>query len=115
MAETPDTSYEEAKRCPKCKQPGNVRLMRPAPNIRGAMLHMIYCENELCVWHDEVWMVQVNADGSVPPPTDHRGEQKIYVGFENHDQMARDILRMLEAQQKLETEGHGEIRNPHSG
>lgn len=110
-----ESIFEEAKRCPKCGKPGNDRTMYPAPKVRGAMIHMIYCENKLCTWFDTCWMVQVNADGSIPPPQNHSREPKVYVGFENHDQMARDIRAQLEAQTKAETEGrHAEIRNPNS-
>lgn len=113
MAEQ-DSTYEEATRCPKCGKPGNVRSQRKAPNVRGAMLHIVYCENPLCRWDQQCWMVQVNADGSVPPPSDHRNEPKVYVGFENHDELARRIIASLEAQLETETSGNGEIRNPNS-
>lgn len=109
-----DTTFEEAKRCPKCGQPGEDRNMRPAPKIRGAMIHIVYCVNKLCTWNETCWMVQVNSDGTVPPPSDHRGEPKTYVGFENHDQMARDIRANLESQRQAEMKGGHEIRNPNS-
>jgi hypothetical protein len=119
MAESQDSTYEEATRCPKCGNPGNVRKKTAAPreaNLpRGTTIHHVYCEHELCPWYDTTWMVQVNADGSVPPPKNHRGQPKIYQGFENHDQMARDITAAMEAQVRRETDpdqSQHEIRGP---
>lgn len=116
MTDSTQTTYEEATRCPKCSQPGNVRIKRSAPNIkpRGAMVHTVYCENQLCLWYNTCWMVQVNADGSIPPPQDHTRSPKVYQGFEEHDQMARDIMNSMNRQVELEKEGGGEVRNPFS-
>lgn len=110
------STYEEAKRCPKCSKPGEVRKKTTVPGKPGAYVHVIYCVTELCPWYNTPWLVQVNADGSIPPPQDHSRAPKIYQGFENHDQIARDIVASLEAQKRLETErgGHGEVRNPFS-
>lgn len=75
------------------------------------MVHLVYCENDLCPWYDTCWMVQVNADGSVPPPTDHTGAPKIYERFEGHDQVAEQIRQSIRRQQRIETEGGGgEVR-----
>jgi len=30
------------------------------------------CRNEACRWFDSPWVIQVNPDGSVPPPTAHK-------------------------------------------
>lgn len=102
------TTFEEAKRCPKCQTPGEDRRQTRAPQgaLPGAKIHHIYCTNNRCVWYDTPWMVQVNKDGSVPPPQDHRGRPKVYEGFEGHDQQARDIRRLLEAE-KAASMGHG--------
>lgn len=107
-----DTTYEEATRCPKCGQPGNVRVKKRAAGVRtrGAMVHLVYCEHTLCAWYNTCWAVQVNPDGTVPPPKDHRGEAKVYVGFENHDREAREIQAMLDRQVQAELRGDGEIR-----
>lgn len=113
MSDT-QTTMEEASRCPQCKEPGDDRIQRPVPGMRGVMVHSIYCVNQRCDWYNTAWIVQVNADGSIPPPTDHRYGPKMYVGFENADREARDIRAMLEAQALLETKGHGELRNPNA-
>jgi hypothetical protein len=104
-----DSSYEEATRCPKCGTIGNARLKK----VQGrGQVHTVYCENKLCTWYNTCWIVQVRADGTVPPPTDHRRSPKLYQGFEDHDQAARDIVASLEAQVEAEKRGDGEIRNP---
>jgi sulfatase maturation enzyme AslB (radical SAM superfamily) len=113
--ESVQTTFEEASRCPKCKQPGKdvktIRLPNNTKIPRGSTVHTIRCEN--CDFG--VWLVQVNADGSVPPPQDHTGKPKQYVGFEGHDQQARDIMRQVRAgvQQEVDRsiqEGGYEIR-----
>jgi hypothetical protein len=36
------------------------------------MLHQYKCTNTRCKWLNEVWLVQVNPDGTIPPPTTTR-------------------------------------------
>ena len=107
-------SYQEAIVCPECKMTGNVRLKRVAPKQaglpRGTMVHSVYCENKLCSWYNTAWMIQVNPDGSVPAPRDHRGEPKIYEGFQGHDEMARRIIERAEQENKLSLRPGGEVR-----
>jgi hypothetical protein len=95
MAESVQTTFEEASRCPKCKQPGKdtktIKLPFNTKIPRGSTVHTIQCQN--CDFG--VWLVQVDADGSVPPPTDHSKSPKMYVGFEGHDQRARDIMAQV--------------------
>lgn len=67
-----DTTYEEAKRCPKCEQPGEKTKEEPARRVPGARLHTIYCRNPKCKWYDTPYIIQVNADGTIPPPNAHR-------------------------------------------
>lgn len=62
--------YEEAKRCPKCQQPGDkVSEHSAGPEFKpGTKAHIIMCRNELCRWYDTTWVVQVRPDGTVPDP-----------------------------------------------
>ena len=109
------TTFEEAKRCPKCGQPGEEGKWTRGP--RGSKVWQIWCRRELCPWYNTPWMVQVNPDGSVPPPQDHTHSPKVYEGFENHDEIAKQIMETLELQQKLEVDpdqSKHEIRNPNS-
>jgi hypothetical protein len=112
MADETENSYDAAKRCPKCEQPGNVRLIDPLLDGKGTTLHHIYCENERCEWYNTPWIVQVNADGTVPPPRDNTDTPKEYRGFEFHDEEAKRVIASLESLNKLSTrpDGHGEIR-----
>jgi hypothetical protein len=117
MAEATLPTFEEAKRCPKCNQPGEDRATRPAPGlVRGTTLHVIYCVTKLCPWFETSWFVQVNPDGSVPAPKNHSGEPKIYSGFEGHDEYAEKLLAAAKAMNEASMqEGGGEIRNPNTG
>jgi hypothetical protein len=109
------TTFEQAKLCPICGRAGADRATIPAQGLpRGTTVHTIYCVTELCEWYNTPWMVQVNPDGSVPPPQDHTRSEKHYVGFEGHDEHAENIRLGLIAQQELETKGGGEVRNPNT-
>ena len=113
-----DATYEEATRCPKCEQPGEVKIKQEAPKQarlpKGTMIHTVYCFNDRCKWYNTSWLVQVNADGTVPAPSDHRGEPKVYSGFEGHDAEANAVRAALQRQVEAEIGGKGEIRNPFS-
>jgi hypothetical protein len=110
------STFEEAKLCPKCNQPGEDMQTIPAPAQarlpRGTTIHLIYCRTELCRWFDTCWQVQVNPDGSVPAPKDHTGEPKLYANIEGHDEIAQQIRDALALQVIAETKPGSEIRNP---
>lgn len=113
MAERP--TFETAKLCPKCGKPGDDRKQYAGPN--QSTLHMVYCVTELCPWYNTCWTVQVNRDGTIPPPQDHSRSPKVYQGFEDHDYMARQINEALQLQLQMETDpdpSKHEIRNPRS-
>lgn len=61
----PDTTLEEAKRCPKCQQPGDFKQDLMGQR-RGSKVKVYICKNERCEAVNETWIVQVNADGSIP-------------------------------------------------
>jgi hypothetical protein len=110
------TTYEEAKLCPKCGKPGEVTRDLPAGRglPKGTRVHEITCRTKLCPWEDTPWMVQVNPDGSIPPPQDHTRSPKVYVGFEGHDEAAKTILQSLQRQYEAEQHKGAELRNPFS-
>lgn len=63
------TTFEEARRCPKCETPGSEQSSRRGPY--GSKIHTIVCMNERCKWYNTTWVVQVHQDGTVQPPTKH--------------------------------------------
>jgi hypothetical protein len=111
-------SYEEACRCPKCQQPGEVTIKKPLEaNARdgikiGTMLHTVYCRNSRCSWDGTCWFVQLNPDGTVPEPKDHRGSPKKYEDFATDEQTKR-IVDAVQRQLDAEKLDGSEIRNPH--
>jgi hypothetical protein len=114
MPESVESTYEEATRCPKCGKPGDVRSKQAAPKtlLPGTQIHHVYCITELCRWYNTAWMVQVNRDGSVPPPTNHTGRNKMYIQDKDADRMAAEIRASIDRQIEIETQhgGHGEVR-----
>jgi hypothetical protein len=57
------TTFEQAKRCPKCDQPGDASVHRGLPG--GGRVYTVMCRNEKCRWFDTGWAVQINPDGEV--------------------------------------------------
>lgn len=65
-------TFEEAQRCPECKEPGDDRIEQTLA-IGSGKMHFIYCVNERCEWFNTAWMVQVLPDGTIPErPKDSR-------------------------------------------
>jgi|SRR3954469_2884264 hypothetical protein len=60
----PDSTIEEARRCPECHEPGEIQQLLAGP--RRGKVHVYICRNERCKTANETWIVQVNADGSIP-------------------------------------------------
>jgi hypothetical protein len=61
---TADVTFEEAKICPKCKQPGEQTHVENGP--RGSKIHTITCKTAVCTWFETGWVVQVLSDGTIP-------------------------------------------------
>lgn len=61
-----DTTFEEARRCPRCEQPGLDILQRGGPH--GSTMHTIRCTNDRCQWYNTNYLVQVLSDGTVAKP-----------------------------------------------
>lgn len=111
-------SADDATRCPKCDKPGKETRKFPAPksstSVPGAMIVEFECVSTLCPWFETLWMVQINPDGSIPEPSNHRGRPKTYLKTKEDDRMAQQIRDAIDAQIAAETRGHGEIRNPYA-
>jgi hypothetical protein len=70
-------SYEEARKCPKCEEPGEEGAVKPLDRRRGK-LQQLWCRNPQCKWYNTSYTVQIRPDGSVPDPdTRPRTEGKV--------------------------------------
>lgn len=94
-------TMEEAQACPMCKQPGEIRIERPAGD--GKLLS-IYCGNKRCEWYDTPWNVSVRADGSIPDPSDHIGPKE-YIGFDFSNETYQKIINELTFQEMESRKG----------
>jgi hypothetical protein len=109
------TTFEEAKRCPKCELPGEDKSTTAAKNSEGkpVKVHMIFCRNSECPWFDTSWIVQVNPDGSIPEAYSQLGPKQFP---KVSGEMETKIRESIEAQVRAETSpGGAEITNPHGG
>jgi hypothetical protein len=107
------TTWEDAKLCPKCGLPGEATgKTTSVPGKPGAKLHYVECRSVTCPWYKTTWLVQVDADGTIPEPKDHSREPKLYQGFEDHNKIANDIREALERQSVQETLGGAEVPRP---
>jgi hypothetical protein len=103
-------TYEEAKRCPRCQLPGEVVSRMPTAKP-GTQVHTVYCRNEDCPWFNSMWIVQVNPDGSVPPPNTS-SQEKLFPKLMAPPDEEQRVLRALQRQLDVETQPGGEVRNP---
>lgn len=62
----PDSTLDEARRCFKCEELGELTKTMPGPRGRYTV-HVYTCKNERCkIYNDTIRVVQVNRDGSIP-------------------------------------------------
>jgi hypothetical protein len=102
-------TYEEAKRCPICGEPGVLKGVQlpPADSVaqrqygipRGAKVETYHCVNERCRWNGTGWAVQVNPDGSIPDRTKALAKDKDFPALpgwlrESAEQQVRDLRAM---------------------
>lgn len=105
------TTLEEAKRCPRCQQPGELTgLKRALPAqrgvTRGATLDEVKCKNSRCKWFETSYYIQINPDGSIPPAVLHR--DKNYPALPNdHGRTEEAIARLQENLKKPDFETRG--------
>lgn len=83
-----DTTFEEARRCPRCKNFGDEWSRHPGD--RNSTVYVFVCVTEGCKWHDTTWIVQVNADGSIPTRNREREDKEFKPLSETEKQHARD-------------------------
>ena len=104
------TTFEDAKRCPKCDRPGKDLGGKPAKRP-GVKVHTIMCETELCKWYQTTWLVQVNEDGTIPEAYSQVGKKQFP---KVSPEMESRINDSLKAQLEVEKSGQGEVQNPYS-
>jgi hypothetical protein len=103
------TTFNDAKRCPKCDMPGDDVSSQPAKR-RGTVVHVIFCRNDGCNWYNTSWLVQVNEDGTIPEPYSQIGpKQYPKLSAETETRVQEAIQKQLQA----ETQPGAEVRNPH--
>lgn len=97
-----DTTFEEARRCPRCEQPGTEigqKTGRVRGATRGAVFHEIACMNERCRWHNTTWVVQTNPDGTVPQAQTERREKFFHrLPERNQEDIDRQMNALLNQQ-----------------
>lgn len=74
-------TLEEAKKCPKCHEPGQEISARQLDRIKGKLLTFM-CMTESCKWFKTTYVVQVKPDGTVPEPDTRPRSSKVYVPTE---------------------------------
>lgn len=85
-----ETLLEEAKRCPKCDQPGVENGSKPAPERHMGRLQMFKCLNNRCSRVDGIWIVQIRPDGTIPAPTmDREKNFPVIEGMTTKERTAR--------------------------
>jgi hypothetical protein len=60
-----DSTFDEARRCPACKEPG--RRSYTQPQADGSKVETYMCDNARCEFSEVGWIIQVLPDGSVAP------------------------------------------------
>jgi hypothetical protein len=110
-------TYEEAKRCPKCQQPGKLKSVE-SPSVspedrvrfgiqRGAKVETYICTNERCRWFETGWAVQLNPDGSIPDRTKSLAKDKQYPALPGWaakpaETMINDLRRMADEEEEAQ-------------
>lgn len=86
-----DTSYDEARRCYRCKELGKQVSDRPASERYMGRIHTYRCMNARCIGFERDWIIQVRPDGSIPPPIMNREKSfPVYdTGVSNQQKIAK--------------------------
>jgi hypothetical protein len=98
----PDSTLEQAKRCPKCAEPGELSrsLTQPRPGGKGfrreqVTVNVYICKNERCRDANQTWIVQVNADGSIP---ERKKGPKEFPNSKRMEQMGKSYVDYLQSE-----------------
>lgn len=102
----PDTTIEEARRCPRCEQPSALQK-KMRGKTPGQEVEIRICENERCKWFDTTWLVTINADGTIP--VRQPGPKEFDIPAERMDTVGRHYIEQVQEEFKS-----GQARNPYS-
>lgn len=102
-----DTSFEDARRCPKCDELGHNAGKQRGPN--RSTIHTFTCRNEKCPWNGTGWIVQVNNDGSIADRDDERGSAANYQKPKVPRVLDSDMEKYRERlrQERMQSRDHG--------
>lgn len=107
-----ETTFEEAKKCPKCGKSGKEVRVTSGQNDRGKPVknHLIECVTQLCPWFGTPWVVTEYEDGSIPQPYTKLGDKQfLRISQESMTRIEESVRHQLQT----ETKPDGEIQNPH--
>lgn len=86
--------YEEASKCPRCKQPGKLVSKHDAAERSQGKVHVFECANELCITSWDRWLVQVLPNGEIPDRT--KGPKQFSPLTPGQESMARATLEQIQ-------------------
>ncbi len=72
MTSSQRSTYEEAKSCPKCGNPGRLSASKHSPNGR---IETYTCETPVCSWYNTGWALQILPDGTLAQRDQKDGKQ----------------------------------------
>lgn len=84
------TTFEEARRCPKCENPGADVSKRRGP--LGSTIHVIECKSSRCKWFNTTWLIQVHQDGTIQEATEH---EKFYPKIPDRTEAVQASMQAL--------------------
>ena len=87
-----ETTFEVAKRCPICTEPGR-DTGRTQRGPHGSTIRIIECANSRCRWFNTTYLIQTNADGTIPEPTTNRDKSFRPLPNRTDEQVANMIRR----------------------
>jgi hypothetical protein len=100
-----DTTYEEARRCSRCGDPGRL-VRKDRMQDRSGKLHVLTCDNKRCRRYQTNWLIQVNPDGTIPPPITDR--EKRFRPLPKR--RSEDVQEALDRQLAAELTKNSEVR-----
>jgi hypothetical protein len=108
-------TLEEAVRCPKCEQPGEItkeQIIRE-PFAAPKKQLLVYCRQELCRWFNTAWTITVREDGTIPDAfSGIREKQFPTVSPESETRIKEAIAKQVEAETRP---GGGEVTSRGGG